>query len=196
MEVKAITRYLRISPKKARLVADIVRGLNVIEAEHQLQFIRRKASPLILKTLRSAIANAEHNFGLKKENLYIKKILINQGPTLKRWTPKAFGRVTPIRRRSSHIEIVLEEVKPTEIKIKKKEETISTQKVETIPKKENIETISVKEITPVESKIPEKTPEIFDQRRKGKRRTMQHKDKLGLKKAGGALKRIFRRKAI
>ncbi|MGC9049082.1 MAG: 50S ribosomal protein L22, partial [Patescibacteria group bacterium] len=126
MEIKAISRYLRISPKKTRLVADVIRGLEVTQAENQLRFIPRKASQFIIKTLHSAIANAEHNFGLKKENLYIKKIVVNEGPAIKRWMPKAFGRATPIRKRSSHIEIILDEIKPE--KAKKKIAEIETRK--------------------------------------------------------------------
>jgi large subunit ribosomal protein L22 len=195
MEVKAKTKYCRISPKKTRLVADLIRGLPVIEAENQLLYIPKKASRFILKTLKSAVANAEHNYNLKKENLYIKKITVDQGPTLKRWTAKAFGRATPIRSKTSHIEIVLEEIKPTEIK-KKEKEPIVTQKLEKpIEIKEPVEVpLSSKE--PVKKISEEEKPEIFDARRKGKRRTKQHLDKVKLKEKKGILKRIFRRKAI
>lgn len=197
MEIRAISKYLRISPKKVRLVADVIRGLDVNTAEDQLKFITKKASHLIAKTLKSAVANAEHNFGLKKDNLYIKKILVNEGPALKRWMPRAFGRATPIKKRSSHIEIVLDEIKLG--KVERKTSKIETLKAIDVPKKEKVsQPIELKETKPaeLETKISETRPEIFDVRRKAGRRTMQHHDKLGLKKAGGALKRIFRRKAI
>ena len=107
MEVKAQVKYLRISPRKTRLVADAVRGLSVEKAREQLIFMRQAASPLLLKLLNSAVANAK----IKKmaDNLYIKSVTVDGGPTLKRWRPRAFGRATPIRKRSSHIAIILAE---------------------------------------------------------------------------------------
>lgn len=197
MEIRAISKYIRISPKKARLVADVIRGLEVNSAISQLNFLSKRASKYILKTLNSAIANAEHNFGLQKNNLYIKNILINEGPALKRWKARAFGRAAPIKKRSSHIEVILEEIQPG--KLKKMVPKITTQK-STVPLKgESGVAVAKKELQPpeeIKTKISESKPEIFDVRRKGKRRTMQHRDKLGLKKTGGVLKRIFRRKAI
>ncbi|MCX6741425.1 MAG: 50S ribosomal protein L22 [Candidatus Parcubacteria bacterium] len=113
MEVKGSAKHLKITPKKMRLVIDVVRGMAVERAEAQLHFVPRKASVLILKALRSVAASAEHNFNLKKDNLFIKKIIVNDGPSLERWTPKAFGRATPIKKRTSHLEIILAEYKPT-----------------------------------------------------------------------------------
>ena len=113
MEVKGSAKYLKITPKKMRLVVDMIRKMSVERAEAQLHFVPRKASALILKALRSVVASAEHNFNLKKDNLFIKKIVVNEGPSLKRWTPKAFGRATPIKKRTSHLEIILAEYKPT-----------------------------------------------------------------------------------
>ncbi len=115
-EIKAKLRYSRISPRKTRLLVDVVRGLPVVKAESQLKFRRLKATPIVLKLLKSAIANAEHNEKLKKSNLYIKKISVDGGPVLKRFTPKAFGRAGSIRKPTSHIEIVLAEIKPSEDK--------------------------------------------------------------------------------
>ncbi len=109
MRVKAINKYLKISPKKMRLVANMIRGMKVDQAVDHLRFIPKKASPMILKILQSAIANAEHNFNLKKENLLIKEIFIDGGPMIKRWRARAFGRAAMIRRRSSHCSIILEE---------------------------------------------------------------------------------------
>jgi len=115
MEVKGSAKYLKITPKKMRLVIDVIRKMGVERAEAQLHFIPRKASALILKALRSVVASAEHNFNLKKDNLFIKKIIVNEGPALERWTPKAFGRATPIKKRTSHLEIILAEYKPTAV---------------------------------------------------------------------------------
>jgi large subunit ribosomal protein L22 len=113
MEVKGSAKHLKITPKKMRLVVDVVRGMSVDRAESQLHFVPRKASAIILKALHSVVASAEHNFNLKKDNLFIKKIIVNEGPSLERWTPKAFGRATPIKKRTSHLEITLGEYKPT-----------------------------------------------------------------------------------
>ncbi|MDD5043594.1 MAG: 50S ribosomal protein L22 [Patescibacteria group bacterium] len=107
-QVQAKARFIRMSPKKIRLVINLIRGLDVTSAESQLRFMRKDAAGPVLKLLRSAMANAEHNFQLDKSGLFIKEIRVDQGPSLKRWTPKAQGRATPILKRSAHISIVLE----------------------------------------------------------------------------------------
>lgn len=105
MAVVAKLRYQRLSPQKARLVADIVRGEDALKALNILKFTNKKAAPLIEKTLRSAIANAEHNFGLNPETLYVSKILIDKGPVLKRMNPRAMGRADIIRKPLAHITV-------------------------------------------------------------------------------------------
>ena len=102
MEVRASARYIRVAPRKARLVVDIVRGMDVDKALQQLNFSPKKAAKPLMKLVQSAVANAEHNFDLKRDNLYIKQLLVNDGATLKGWTPRAFGRETQIRKRTSH----------------------------------------------------------------------------------------------
>ncbi len=109
MEVKAISKYLRVSPQKTRLVADMVRGKSVGDALTLLRFTPKKSARLITKTLRSAIANAESAHTLETDNLFIKTIMIDQGPRLKRFRPRAMGRATRIIKPSSHITIVLAE---------------------------------------------------------------------------------------
>lgn len=109
MAVVAKLRYQRLSPQKARLVADIVRGKNALEALNILRFTNKKAAPLIEKTLRSAIANAEHNLGLNPENLYVSKVLIDKGPVLKRMNPRAMGRADVIRKPLAHITVEVDE---------------------------------------------------------------------------------------
>jgi large subunit ribosomal protein L22 len=140
MEVKAKISGLRIAPKKVRLVCDVIRGLDVQEAQSQLQFIVKKSALPILKLLNSALANAENNFKIKKDNLYIKKIFADEGPKLKRWRPRAFGRAAPILKRSSHITIILEEKKPTKtgVKAKKfsKEGKVKKDELEVVTKEE------------------------------------------------------------
>ncbi|MBU0625082.1 50S ribosomal protein L22 [Patescibacteria group bacterium] len=109
MEVKAIARNIRMSPRKVRLVADLVRGMDLSEAEAQLTFVRKAAARPVLKLILSAKANAGHNFKLGTDDLYIKTITVDGGPILHRWTPRAFGRATPIRKRTSHITVILSE---------------------------------------------------------------------------------------
>ncbi len=114
MDVKAFLRNLRIAPRKVRLVVNLVRGLSVAEAEARLSFLRREAARPVLKLLRSAIANAEHNFKLERSSLLIKSITADSGITLKRSRPRAHGRAAPIRKRTTHIALVLSDaVKPT-----------------------------------------------------------------------------------
>jgi large subunit ribosomal protein L22 len=109
MEAKAIARYVRISPQKARLVVDLIRGKGVEEALNVLQFAPKKGARLVAKTLRSVVANAENNRNLDVDSLYVKRVEVGAGPTLKRFTPRAHGRATPVRKRTSHITIVLDE---------------------------------------------------------------------------------------
>lgn len=110
MEVKAKLKNLRIAPRKVRLVADLIRGKKVTDAEKILKFTVKRASKSVLNLLNSAIANAKHNFGLEKENLYIKKIMVNEGQKFKKLFPRARGRADVIQRKSSHVTIVLDEI--------------------------------------------------------------------------------------
>ncbi len=107
MEAKAIARYIRIAPRKARLVVDQIRGKNVIDAENILRFSERGASEVVFKVVHSAAANANDLYGLRPENLYVKEAYVDQGPTLKRFRPRAKGSASPVRRRTSHITIVV-----------------------------------------------------------------------------------------
>lgn len=109
MESRAVARYLRVSPLKARQVADLVRGKDVKEALGILRYTNKKSSPLISKVVKSAIANAEHNYDMDSDDLYISEILVNEGPTLKRMRPRAYGRADVRRHRTSHITVVLRE---------------------------------------------------------------------------------------
>lgn len=109
MEVIARARYLRISPRKARLVADLVKGKKVEEALGVLAFTNKKFARQLTKIIRSAVANAEHNTGLDVDALWVKNVIVDQGPTWKRWRPRAMGRATMIRKRTSHVTVVLEE---------------------------------------------------------------------------------------
>jgi len=109
METKAITRNVRISPRKARLVADLIRGKQVEDALLVLRFTEKKAARILAKTLRSAIANAADTQNVDPDSLYVKRTYVDGGTTIKRFTPRAHGRATPIRKRTSHFTIVVDE---------------------------------------------------------------------------------------
>jgi large subunit ribosomal protein L22 len=110
MEIKAKVKNLRMSARKARLVLDLVRDLPINSALDQLRFNNKKATAPISKLLKTALADAEHNFNLDSANLKIKEIKADEGATMKRWMPRAFGRATQIRKRTCHISLILEEI--------------------------------------------------------------------------------------
>lgn len=107
MEVKAFARHIHMSPRKIRLIAGLVRGMDVDRAAAQLRFYSKAAARPVAKLLQSAVANASHNFKMSADGLYIKTITVDQGPTMKRWRARAFGRAAEIKKKSSHISIVL-----------------------------------------------------------------------------------------
>ena len=109
MEVKATTRYTRISPFKLRLPIDEVKGKNAEQALTILKFMPLKAAGIIYKTLQSAVANAEHNNELDVDKLVVKNIFVDHGPTMKRFRPRARGRASRILKRSSHLTVIVEE---------------------------------------------------------------------------------------
>jgi large subunit ribosomal protein L22 len=136
MEVKAQLNNLRRSPRKIRLVAKMLCGLDVKEAENQLKFLIKGSTPNFEKLLKSAVSNAENNFGLSKDNLYIKNISVNEGTKLKRWLPRAYGRASLILKRTSHIEMILaERVEGKDRKKLEKKNEIRDVKPEEIKKK-------------------------------------------------------------
>ncbi|MEW6424086.1 MAG: 50S ribosomal protein L22 [Bacillota bacterium] len=109
MVAKAVAKYVRISPRKVRQVVDLVRGKNVDEALAILKFTPKRACGPVAKVIRSAAANAEHNYDMNRDNLYIAAAYVDQGPTWKRYQPRAYGRANIIRKRTSHITIVVQE---------------------------------------------------------------------------------------
>jgi large subunit ribosomal protein L22 len=109
MKVNAKLNNLRIAPRKSKLVADLIKGLDVADALDQLDVHVKRTSPHMKKLLQSAIANAENNFGMDKDNLYVYDARVGAGPTLKRWRARAFGRAAEILKRTSKIEITLKE---------------------------------------------------------------------------------------
>ncbi len=108
MEVKAKLRFARVAPQKVRLVADLIRGKQSEEALNILTFTKKAAAGTVIKLLKSALANANQK-KVDVDHLYVKTITVDQGPTMKRFMPRALGRATTIRKRTSHINIVLDE---------------------------------------------------------------------------------------
>ncbi len=109
MEAKAVAKYIRMSPQKIRLVADLIRGKKVQEARNILLYTRKYAAGAIAHVLKSAVANAAQNPNIDENILYVKEIFVDQGPALKRWRAAAQGRAAGIRKRSSHITVILDE---------------------------------------------------------------------------------------
>jgi large subunit ribosomal protein L22 len=196
MEVTAKAKYIRMSPRKVRAVADVIRGLNLSEAFDQLQFTQKHAVKPITKLLKSAMANADHNLEIKEDNLYIKAITVGEGPTLKRWKPRARGRATPIRKRTSHIELILAEIKEGEGKSKKKQKLEAPTRLEYKPKKDDGVKVDSKDKKKAEEKLKdekddEKGKKIIDPRSEGRGKHARIEGK-GQK---GFVNKIFRRKS-
>jgi large subunit ribosomal protein L22 len=166
MAVTAKLSYLRIAPRKVRLVADLIRGKKVSQALNLLEFLPKKSSLPILKLLKQAIANAKNNFQMDESNLYISKILVDEGPKLKRWMPRARGEAHEIQKRTSHITLFLEEI---EKKPKKRVQPSIKKEVE---KKEEIK------------KVPEEKPKFKPEL------------KVPKPKVERKISRFFRRKSI
>lgn len=110
MEARAVAKYIRMSPQKVRLVADLIRGKNVQEARNILLFTRKYAAGVVANVLKSAVANAAQNPNIDENILYVKEIYVDQGPALKRWRARAQGRAAGIKKRSSHITVILDEI--------------------------------------------------------------------------------------
>lgn len=128
MKSSAFLKNLRIAPRKVRMITDLVRGKKVAQAQALLGFAIKKGAHPLLKLLNSAVANATHNAGAVESNLYISKIIVNEGPKLKRSMPRAKGQAYPIYKRTSHIKIVLDEVVPGESVKKVEKETPQKEK--------------------------------------------------------------------
>ncbi|MBI2003462.1 MAG: 50S ribosomal protein L22 [Parcubacteria group bacterium] len=119
-QITAQLNYLRISPRKVRAIAGLLKGLDVDSAKAQLRYLTKRPARPFLKLLDSAVANARHNSGLEQDYLYIKEITVNEGMKLKRYKPKGFGMSMPIQKKTSHIKIVLDEMPEPERKKKEK----------------------------------------------------------------------------
>jgi len=109
MEVRAAAKYIRISPRKIRLIMDQIRGKRIEEAVNLLSFSSQKGAFILRKLINSAVANANENYDIDVDTLYIKRVFADEGPTLKRFRPRAMGRATSIRKRTSHLTVILDE---------------------------------------------------------------------------------------
>lgn len=189
--VTAKLRYLRISPRKVRLVTGLIKGLSVDEAERQLKFLTKRASLPILKLLNSAVANAQ-NDNLTKDNLYIAKITVDPGATLKRWRARAFGRATPIMKRTSHVTIVLDAIEPSKAKVKKEEKAKPEEKETPTPEGVGVPTDvgkTVEEKEPVIKPKPTPPPKPYPTTPSAKKRFFS-------RQTFGNAKKFFRRKSL
>lgn len=182
MQVKAKLRNLRIAPRKVRLVADLIRHKRAKEAQRILNFTVKKASLPLLKLLNSALANAKNNFQIDNENLYISKILVDEGPKYKRWMPRARGSAYEIQKKTSHITLILDEIKETK-QVKK----AAKSKVKRQQKKAEI----AKEAKE-EKEIGEKIIKVKGKEWEEVRKLEPPKPKRPIK----GIKRFFQRKAI
>jgi len=174
MQVTAKLKYLRIAPRKLRLVADLIRGKDVSKARAELNFLTKRGASPFLKLLESAIANAKNNFKLDEKDLYLAKVLVDEGPKLKRWRPRARGQAFPIQKKTSHLLIVLEQKKG--VSVKKEKKAFPQKQLETKIEKKEIKT----GVPAAKTDKPKMKPET---------------DKLKPKQITG-LKRVFRRKAF
>jgi len=150
MLIKAKLNYLKIAPRKVRLVTDLIKGKKIDEAQSILSFVVKKANEPLLKLLKQAIVNAKNSFKINESGLYISKIIVNEGPKIKRWRPRARGRAFEIQKKTSHITLVLDIQK----NIKEEKKSLLTNeeklkklvKIKKIVKKEEHKTKTKKEI--------------------------------------------------
>ncbi len=171
MEVKVKLRYLRIAPRKVRLVADQMRGETVPKTKGFLTFTPKRATDPLLKLLNSAVATAKNDYNLEESNLYVSEIRVDEGPKLKRWMPRARGSASPIQKKTSHVTIVLKEIK------------------------ESKKSANKKEIKKPEAVLVEKVEEVKDLKMKVKPRR-EKKESVKMTTQDTSNKKIFRRKSI
>ncbi len=182
MSVKASVKQIRISPRKVRLVVNLIRGLDAVAAEQQLAFLSKTAARPVLSLLRSAMANAENNFEMDKNNLFVKEIMVNPGPTYKRWHAEAKGVAAEIFKRTSQVVIVLEERVKGKKKPKVKKSKSGQPKVTRLKTKDDI------------AKLGNTETDASDKKRSGKFKE-QHPEKKSGPGTGGFMNKIFRRKS-
>jgi len=194
MKITARLNHFRTSPRKVRLVADLIRGMKVTEAEAQLKYLTKRAADPVLKLLNSATANASHDFNLEKDDLYVSDVQVNEGPALKRWRARAMGRADLITKRTSHIYLTLKPKKGVKAKKKKepKPETVKLKDMDEIKKSEP------------QKKLEPKSESATDQAKHGKpassakphSASSKSKKKFWSRQTFGNVKKMFKRKSF
>jgi len=184
MKVAAKLSNLRIAPRKVRLTASLIKGLDVADALNQLEVNVKRSNSYMQKLLLSAVGNGENNFGLDKNNLYVLDVIVNAGSVFKRWMPKAYGRAGQILKRTSQVEIILDE--RVEGKGRKSKEDMEKEKQKRLEEKKKADKAAQKENEEKGGEESEKKPEQKKEIEKGKK----------VEKKGGITSKIFRRKSM
>lgn len=196
MQVTAHLHQLRMSPRKVRLISDLIQGMDVGEAEAQLTHLQRGPVVPLRKLLASAVANAEHNAKLQRGNLFVHQVIVNKGPTLKRFQQRAFGRAAPIRKRTSHITLVLDERVPTAARsAKPKASNVALPVVNERPRATQHDGHEHAASAAPSTGTANDEKEPFDVRRQGKHRHQEHGDARSKKRSGGFFKQLFTRRS-
>jgi large subunit ribosomal protein L22 len=180
MLVSAKLKSLRKSPRKVRLVSSALKGMDVEKAESQLKFLVKGSVPHFEKLLKSAVANAEENFGLDKNNLYIKDVIVNEKTKMKRWLPRAHGRASLLLKRTCSVEIILDE------RVKGKgRKKVTKQEIKDVKKADVDEKIGKEEVKEAKKEVikEKEEKEFVDEKKKAA-------------ESKGFLKRVFRRKSM
>jgi large subunit ribosomal protein L22 len=191
MKVSAKLNKLRVAPRKMRLVTNLIKKMDVEDALNQLDVTIKRGSAPIKKLLMSAISNGESNFGIDKGNMYILDVIVGAGPTLKRWMPKAYGRAGQILKRTSQIELILEE--RVEGKGRKTKEQLEKERQVKAEERKKAEKARAKEREEAE-KSTEKAPEEGKTKSPEKLKDTEKSKKISEKKSWGS--KIFRRKSM
>ena len=180
-----------MSPQKVRLVTRLLRGMDFKVAERELMFLKKGIAPEVLCLLRSAAANAENNFGLDKDNLFVKELTVGAGPVFKRWRARSRGMASQIRKPTSHITIVLAEKVPGKKKVKKPTAAASTKVVKLKSKSE------ISDLMKAESAASAATDKKGAASKTGffQKKSDTDKSRGGGKGIGGAVGKFFRRKS-
>ncbi len=193
MRVNAKLNKIRIAPRKIKLVTDFIEGLDAAEALDQLNATVKTGVRPIQKLLSSAISNGESNFGIDRDNMYVYRIIVGAGPALKRWMPKAFGRAGRILKRTSQIELILEERvegkgRKSKDQMEKEKKEREKEKIRQLAEQKEAEEKRVKE-----KKDGKKGEQAFEKTAESKE---VKNPPAGGEKRGGLVSRIFRRKSM
>jgi len=189
MAVTAKLNYLRIAPRKVRLVADMIRKKKIEEAQNILNFTIKKAAKPLLKLLKTAVADAHHNFQLDPDNLYISKITVDEGPKLKRWRPRSRGMAREIQKKTSHLTLVLDEITSSPSKFSEGKLRRADKKVKKAKKVKKPAFVKVPAGKGKKEEEAKEIPEIEKPKLRPETETPKPKNTRGIK-------RIFRRKAF